>query len=476
MAAWDKVKEHVEQQWDSTIVTTLSDYIRIPNQSPDFDPEWASNGLMMKAFKVLMAWLEKQPLKDAKWELVDEEKRTPFLIVEVQPSPGDTTGKTALMYGHMDKQPPLLPWAEGLHPYEPVLRDGKLYGRGGADDGYALCAAVTAVIGLQQQGIPHGRIVIVIEACEESSSLDLPYYIEKFKSTIGTVDLVVCLDSGAANYDQLWVTTSLRGVIGGILTVEALHEGMHSGISGGVVPDSFNIIRTLVDRVEDSSTGFIKLQELHCEVPQQTREELSALEAIDFRSSFAALEGVALQGGDAASNTELAIRNFWKPCLTVTGADLPAPETAGNVVRKSASVKLSVRLPPIIPAVKATALLKETLESSPPFGAKVSFAAEEPGDGWAAPTLQPWLRKAVTEASEHYFKKPYGGVGIGGSIPFMGMLGEMFPEAQFVVTGVLGPNSNAHGPNEFLHIAFAKGVNYCVARVLAAHYENHVAQ
>lgn len=467
---WKGVRTHCESEWDNTIVKTLSDYIEVPNQSPHYDAEWATNGLMMKAFNILTDWMKTQKIAGITHEMIEEPGRTPFLIIEVPATGPDASGKTCMMYGHMDKQPPLLPWDEGLHPYKPVYKDGKLYGRAGADDGYAICAALTSIAALQEQKIPHGRIVVLVEACEESGSFDLPHYINLCKSRIGNVDLVVCLDSGAMNYEQLWLTTSLRGVTGGYLTIDTLREGMHSGVAGGVVPDTFQVLRIILDRIQDPVTGNVKIKELYCPIPDQVKKDYEPLRDIDFPGTFLTLPGVQLEGKD---NVELGLRNFWGPSLTVIGADLPATAKAGNVIRTQTKIKISCRLPPLVKPSDASAALKREIERDPPAGAKVHYDGDFAAAGWAPPLLKPWLEKALNVGSTEYWGKGLGCVGQGGSIPFMGMLGEMFPEAQFVVTGVLGPMSNAHGPNEFLHVPFGKGVTYCVARIAAAHYDSH---
>ena len=466
MADWEAIKNNINAEWDATIVPTLCKYIEIPNQSPHYDPEWATNKLIEKAFAVLVDWLKQQTVKGMKFEMLEEPGRTPFLIIEID---GTTpTEKTLFMYGHMDKQPPLLPWSEGLGPYTPVIRNGKLYGRGGADDGYAICASVTAIATLQKHGVPHARTVITIEACEESGSFDLPHYINKLKPRIGDVDLVVCLDSGALNYDQLWLTTSLRGVAGGVLTVELLKDGMHSGVAGGVVPDSFRIARHLLNRIEDPVTGRFLVEKAYANIPESIVEQYQAFNKLDFKSQFALLPGVSSEDGD---NVQLALNNFWKPCLTITGANLPDPARAGNVSRARTALKLSIRCPPGTSTTDVSLEVKRLLEENPPYGAKVVYDPEASANGWQAPELQAWLAKSLEDGSKAVFGQNFAGQGLGGSIPFMGMLGELYPKAQFVVTGVLGPQSNAHGPDEFLHIDFGKKITYCVTRVVADHYQ-----
>lgn len=464
---WNSVKVALDKEWDQTIIPALSTYIEIPNQSPAYDAEWATNGLMEKAFQVLIDWMLAQKVQGMTYDYVQEKGRTPFLLVEIA---GTTpTQHTVLMYGHMDKQPPLRPWAEGLDPHKAVIRGNKLYGRGGADDGYALFSAVASVVVLQRHGIPHGRVVVTIEAGEESGSPDLDYFMKRFEDKIGSVDLMICLDSGSMNYDQLWLTTSLRGVATGVLHVETLSEGMHSGVAGGVVPDTFRIVRELLDRVEDSKTGEVKVPETHCVIPDYVVEAAEVMNTVAFREQFATLPGVKTTPGD---NKALALRNFWEPSLTVVGANLPDPKVAGNVIRTETAVKLSLRTPPLVDAAKALEAVAKVLEANPPYGAKVHFSREIAGSGCCMPPLKPWLSKALMEGSTHVFGKPFAFQGMGGAIPFIAMLINTYPEAQFIVTGILGPHSNAHGPNEFLNIEYAKGLTCAVSRVVADHYHN----
>jgi acetylornithine deacetylase/succinyl-diaminopimelate desuccinylase-like protein len=451
--------------WNQSAIPTLQEYIRIPNQSPFFDPEWRRNGHMQKAVKLAGEWVEKQQIRGLKSEVVEKDGRTPLLLIEVD---GDHSS-TILMYGHLDKQPPMTGWDLGLGPWTPVLRDGKLYGRGGADDGYAVFAAVSALRAVQEQKAAHARIVIIIECDEESGSTDLPAYIDLLRDRIGTPRLVICLDSGCGNYDQLWLTTSLRGSMAGNLTAEVLTEGVHSGDASGIVPSSFRILRILLDRLEDSKSGRILPEWVNVKIPQhrvdQTRATAQVLGSAIYES-FPWIKGMRPIVDDPV---ELMLNRTWRPTLSVTGqAGMPDLVQGGNVLRPMTALKLSIRLPPTLDATDVDRKLKELFESDPPYGARVKFDAEKPARGWESPKSEPWLERALDRASRTHFGKPPVAWGEGGSIPFMAMLGERYPRAQFVVTGVLGPHSNAHGPNEFLDIACAKKVTACVAEVIAA--------
>jgi acetylornithine deacetylase/succinyl-diaminopimelate desuccinylase-like protein len=470
----EKLKRFVGPLWADEIVPQLVDYIRIPNKSPDFDPDWAAHGHMDAAVKLFETWGRKKitGLTGATLEVVQLPGRTPVILIEV-PGEGDDT---VLLYGHLDKQPEMSGWAEGLGPWEPVLKGDKLYGRGGADDGYAMFGALGAILGLREQKIPHARCVILIEACEESGSYDLPFYVDYLAARIGKPSLVICLDSGCGNYDQLWLTTSLRGLMGGNLTVKVLEEGVHSGDASGVVASSFRVLRQLLSRLEDETTGKIKPQDLWIEIPADRVEQAKSAAAIlgaEVWNKFPFVHGMKPVVDDPV---ELILNRTWRPQLAVVGAEgLPPPANAGNVLRPLTVAKLSVRLPPMVNAVKAAETVKKILEDAPPYGASVTFKVESAEAGWCAPTLAPWLAASIENASKAAFGASAAMMGEGGSIPFMGMLGSKFPDAQFLITGVLGPHSNAHGPNEFLHIPTGIRVTEVVALVLADHFTRDAA-
>lgn len=460
--------DYVSQQWQDEILPSLCEYITIPNKSPHFDVKWQEHGYMEQAIKHIAHWCETHAPKGMQLEILRLENRTPLLFMEI---PGSLES-TVLLYGHLDKQPEMNGWRDDLHPWKPVLENGLLYGRGGADDGYSAYASLTAIRALEQQGLPYPRCVLIIEACEESGSYDLPYYIELVKERIGKPDLVICLDSGAGNYEQLWMTTSLRGNVVGELSVELIKEGVHSGNASGIVPDSFRVLRQLINRIEDQESGEIKLAGLHCEIPEERINQAQYCAQVLGEQVYSEFSWQTAVQPVQYDKQQLILNRTWRPALTVTGAEgFPAIADAGNVMRPKSAFKLSMRLPPTVNPKEASLLLQETLTATPPYNAKVSFTVDDGSKGWNAPLLAPWLAKAVDEASEIYYGKPAVYMGEGGTIPFMGMLGEQFPEAQFMITGVLGPHSNAHGPNEFLHLDMVKKLTSCVSYVLSCALE-----
>ena len=462
-----KTADFVNTMWDDEIIPEIAEYIKVPNKSPHFDPDWEKHGHMETAVAMLEKWCRTQPIKGMTVEVVRIEGRTPVLFIDI---PGDSD-EVVLLYGHYDKQPEFSGWDDDLDPWTPVIRDDKLYGRGGADDGYSTFGSLTAIRALQEQGIPHAHSVVLIEGCEESGSFDLPYYIDLLEDRIGSPDLVVCLDAECGNYDQLWCTTSLRGNLTGTLRVEVLTEGVHSGSASGIVPSSFRTARQLISRIEDESNGQVLLDALHAEIPEQRLDQ--AAKAADTLQElvYEKFPWAVDSAEPNESHTELLLNNTWRPTLAVTGQEgMPALVDAGNVLLPYTVLKLSFRLPPTVNAEDAAVAVKTALEADTPPLVKVEFDADSSMAGWNAPEVAPWLEASMQKASDAFFGKPSMYMGTGGTIPFMGMLGERFPDAQFLITGLLGPKSNAHGPNEFLHIETGKRVTSCVAQVLEDHF------
>ena len=462
----NSARTQIDRTWDESILPELVEYVRIPNKSIAYDRDWEANGHMERAVQHMRRWAEAHAPRGATVEVHRLPGRTPLLVVDV---PGQVDD-CVLMYGHLDKQPEFSGWSNGLGPWEPVIRDGKLYGRGGADDGYALYGSLTAIRALEDQRVPHARCVILIEASEESGSPDLVHHIDALGDRLGRPTLVVCLDAECGNYDQLWCTTSLRGNLIVTLTAEVLSEGVHSGSASGIVPSSFRVLRELLGRVECATSGAILVEELNAPIPADRRGQTRATAAVlgnTVHEKFPMPHGMRAVSNDPY---ELLLNNTWRPTLSITGADgLPACGAAGNTLRPYTSLKLSFRLAPTSDPQRAADAVVAALTRDPPYGARVAAKVESSMGGWNAPEIAPWLAESMQTASREFFGRDAMYMGTGGSIPFMGMLGQKFPGTQFLVTGLLGPHSNAHGPNEFLHIATGKRLTACVARVIADH-------
>ncbi|MES2767935.1 MAG: M20/M25/M40 family metallo-hydrolase [Bdellovibrionota bacterium] len=459
-----KILESVSNYWEEKIIPTLSQYIEIPAKSPSFDPKWKENGYIDQVIKLVDGWINQQEIPNLKKEVIEAEGRTPLLLLEL---PGDFDYQV-LMYGHLDKQPEMTGWAPDLAPWKAVRKGDKLYGRGGADDGYAVFASICALQHLLDQKVKRPNIKIAIELSEESGSNDLPFYFENYSQKFGTPNLIICLDSGTGNYDQFWTTTSLRGLVNGTLKVQVLNEGVHSGDASGVVPSSFRVARQILTRLENVETGEIFPQNFKAEIPKQRMEQVEKTSSVLNDMIFKKFPFTDKTSPVVPSPKELLLNRTWRAALSVTGAEgLPEVQKAGNVLRPYTTLKLSLRLPPTLDAKKAAQELKLLLEKEPPYNAKVEFHIEDAATGWNAPHMDEKLVTLIDEASKKFYGKEALSIGEGGSIPFMGMLGQKFPKAQFVITGVLGPNSNAHGPNEFIHIEYAKKLTACITDILS---------
>ena len=465
------VVAHVEREWVETLLPSLFDYVAIPCVSKAYDPEWEAHGHLAAAIDHVGAWCRSRRVAGMTVEVERLPGLTPVIVIDV-PAFGDLpperAAETVLMYGHVDKQPEMTGWREGLGPWTPVVEDDRLYGRGGADDGYAAYASLLAIEAAQVAGIAHARCLILIEASEESGSPDLPAYVTALRERIGTPSLVVCLDGGCIDTARMWTTTSLRGLASGELRVEVLREGIHSGEASGVVASSFRILRHLLDRIEDSATGEVLVPECHVPIPADRLAQAAETAAMhEVASALPFVDGVRPVSADPV---EQLLAQTWRPTISTTGVDgIPPLDRAGNVLRPSTAVALSVRLPPTCDSAAALAAIERRLTADPPYGARVTFGNTRHADGWNAPAFEPWLTAALDTASTATFGAPARSYGEGGSIPFMGMLGEQFPAAQFVVTGVLEPGTNAHGPNEYLPLAAARRLTAALALVLRAH-------
>ena len=464
----------VQRRWRSDLLDQMGDFIRIPALSPAFDADWVEHGFLDQMVELAAAWLTAQRLPGAVIEILRSPGRTPLLFVDI-PAQGTAAEATVLVYGHLDKQPEFQGWREGTGPWTPVFDGIRLFGRGSADDAYAVCLLGAALGALVAQGTSYPRCVAVFETGEESGSPDLAYWLGVLGDRLGQVGLVACLDSGAGDYDRLWAVTSLRGTASATLTVRVLDEGAHSGDAGGVVPSSFRVLRALLDRVESSATGEILLPELRCDIPADREDQARATAELLGASLWERFSWASSADGRVRACTEdpheALLRRAWHPSLAVVGAEgMPPLATAGNVLRPFTSIRLSLRLPPLCGAAAALAAVGEVLTADPPYGAVVTFEpSPQVVDGWNAPPFSVELSTALNAASAACFDGAAPAfIGQGGTIPLMGLLGGLFPDAQFLACGVQGPGTNAHGPNESLHIPYTERLTASLAVVINA--------
>ena len=459
MAAW---------QDGGAAVEGLKSLIRVPNLTPSADPEFLTNGLIQQAIDAVKTWIEAQGIPGLKTTVFADPGREPLLLVEIPGTAPDA--KHVLTYGHLDKMPHLDPagWRNGLGPTTPVVEGNKIYGRGTNDDGYNSFCLMTAIRYLHEHGLKYPKITIILESGEESGDTEIKRYLDELKPRIGDVGLIVVLDCEAQDYDTVWCCTSLRGVVNGTLSIHHLATPCHSGMATGLVPSTFRIARMLISRLEDEQTGEIKVKEAHVEIPAnriQQAKDVAAHLGERSHEIVSPLDGCKLLTTD---NSQLLINKAWKPGLAVTGCDgIPPIASASNVMRTNTDLKLSLRIPPGVDAEALGKTLKSVLEADPPYGAKVTYDCSAAGNGWCGRDFSPEIDQVITEASMKIFGNKPAYYGEGGSIPLCNKFQELWPEAQTLVTGCAGTDSNPHGYNESLDLPYTGKFTAIVAAILA---------
>lgn len=456
---YSRLSKYIDKQWDESVLPSLCDFIEIPALSPSFDSEWEENGYLDAAIETFVSWVRSLPLEKSSVSVHRLKDRSPVLLVTID---GESDGEI-LFYSHLDKQPEATGWSEGKGPWKPVIEDGWLFGRGSVDDGYGGYAGVLSVLGLQEQDIPHPTCRFLIETGEESGSPDLEFYLDELKPQLGIPDLVIVLDTGGMDYDRLWVTQSLRGIVAGTLSVNVSSVGVHSGHGSGVMPSSFRLARQLLSRLEDEETGEILPEWLHLEISDDMKKTCSKIVDMkgDEMKDFPLLDGVKKQVEDPL---DIFITMNLKPSLSIIGADgIPPIESAGNVLRTNTDLKISLRTPPGIDATFVAEKVQKLLEENPPNGAHVTAKMTEVADGFLSPKLPDSVSLALEEACNEFYGNSFMDLYIGGTIPVMAMLQARYADSKFIITGAGGPGGNAHGPDEKLHIPTAKKVTKCMS-------------
>ena len=455
----------IEEAWQGDALEALAEFVRLPAKSPDFDPDWEQNGVLLRALEDAARWA-KVRFPEGTFEILSAPGVTPVLWVDI---PGTPPGRPALFYGHFDKQPEAGEWSEGLAPFEPVLRDGRLYGRGTADDGYSFYAALTAARAMDEAGRKRPRIMGVFETREESGSGDLPHYLPELSKRAGRPSVLTVLDLGIQDKTRLWRTQSLRGVVTFTLKVEVLASGVHSGVTSGIVPSSFAVMRTLLDRLEDPATGRVKVASMH--VPEPTRHmpalrRLAELSGEDLWKRFPWAGETEPRSFDPL---ELLLKNGWQPTLSILGAEgLPPVKEAGALIRPSTTLKLSFRIPPGVDAQKAAEDAVALVTTNVPSKAKVTVANLHAEPGFEAPAGAEWLDAAWSKASEELFRETAEDVFDGATIGILPKFVKAFGPCPFLCTGVLGTEDNAHAPDESVSLEYLTKLTCAVASVLDA--------
>lgn len=463
MLKTDNLLDQISEDFDRQALPSLKEFVRIDNLSPAFDPGAHRKEKTFSAVSHVKEWIGRHTPDGTSIQVLTKVEESPLLLVDV---PGTGAG-TVMIYGHLDKQPPMTGWRNGLHPYKPVIEGTKMYGRGAVDDGYAPYSSILAINQLRRHDLDHPRCILVLETSEESNSIHLEPYFPDIMKLIGTPDLVICLDSACGDYDRLWYTNALRGAVIGVLTVRALETPVHSGSGGCVVPSALGIAFELLSRVCKPAAGVMTLPSFQAQIPQEAEQSARAAAAIlgdGFKEELGLLDKVAAVAHDGE---QAIINGVWKGSMSVTGIDgVPSIEEAGNVVLPEVRLKLSTRVPPGCDSRTCADEMSRVLTSDVPYGASANFEIKAQSDGWKMRPLPDWLRNSLDSSSSEFFGAPAVGYGIGGSIPFVNPLDELFEDTPILVTGLIGPEANAHGPNESLDLPAARKITACLARVL----------
>ena len=455
----NSLKKYIEKQFTLNVLPNLMNFIRIPNLSPLFDPNWNKNGLLLKAANLIVSYAKSLNIKNAEINLLQDSPYTPLIFIDI-PASRQNDERTVLFYAHYDKQPYGTGWDEDKSPTNPVIIDGHLYGRGSADDGYASFSILTAIKTCQEYNCPMPRICCIFEGAEESRDVDLKYYFNKLMPVLGqNIIAFIPLDAGCSDYNRLWMTNSLRGYFDFDVNIETLQQESHYGPeASGIIAENLFLVRKLYDGIIDSTNGEFKLEEFKVDqipsiIEEQMQKEIEVV-GEDYIKNIPLYDGVSPLKNDVR---ELMINNRWKPTCNILGMDnCPKMEDRGFGVNPSIKVHFSMRVPPLINKDKAIDALKIALTSNTFFGAKVSLGYYEFGEGTVLANMTNRTKNVLNKASLEFFGNEMIFNGGGGSIPFITYFKSFYPNTDIICTGVLGADSHEHGPNENLNIEACK--------------------
>ena len=459
------VDQNIERAWKEEAFQGLSDFVRLPALSPDFDPNGDTNGFLRQALEEAASW-GKKLFPNGTFEILAKPGITPVLYIDI---PGTRAGLPVVFYGHFDKQPEAGVWSEGLAPFTPVLRGDRLYGRGTADDGYSFYAALTAVRALSDAGHTYPRICGFFETCEESGSGDLPFYLAELAERTGQPALLCILDLGVQDKSRLWRTQSLRGVVTFTLRVEVLKTGVHSGASSGIVPSSFAVMRMLLDRLEDPTTGSVRVKSMHVPKPERHMAALTRLASLQGDAIWSRFPYAGSTEPRSRNPLTLLLKNAWEPTLSVLGAEgLPPLAAASALLRPATALKLSFRIPPGVDPEKAAREAVELVTTNVPSNALVTVENLHAEAGFEAPEGAEWLDDVWMSTSRELFGADAENVFDGATIGILPCFARAFDGCPFLLTGVLGAEDNAHAPNESISICYLTKLTRALARVINA--------
>ena len=455
------LKKYVDKQFTLNILPNLMNFIRIPNLSPLFDPNWKTNGYLFKAANLIVSYAKSLNIKNAEINLLQDSGHTPMVFIEI-PASRKNDNRTVIFYGHYDKQPYGTGWDKDKSPTNPVIVDGRLYGRGSADDGYASFSILTAIKTCQEFNCLMPRICCLFEGAEESTDADLKYYFDKLIPILGdNVVAFIPLDSGCPDYDRLWMANSLRGIVDIDVNIQTLDQESHYGPeASGIIAENLFLMRKIYDGLVDSTNGEFKLEEFKIaedKIPAIVMEQMQKeIEIVgdNFIKNIPLYEGVSPLKTDVK---ELMINNRWKPSCFILGIDnCPKTEDRGFGVSSGINVRMSIRIPPTVDKNKAIEALKKALSDNIYFGAQVKLGYLDYGEGVLLANMSNKVKNILNKASLEFFGNESVFTGVGGSIPFIGYFQSKYPNTDIICTGIVGSDSHEHGPNENLNIEACK--------------------
>jgi acetylornithine deacetylase/succinyl-diaminopimelate desuccinylase-like protein len=447
----DALRNAVSAAFDTT-VSQLKDLVSIPGIAwPSFDPAHLD-----RSAEAVAALVRSAGLGDVRILRCDKEDGTPGGPAVVARREAADGNPTILLYAHHDVQPPGDPALWESEPFTAVERDGRLYGRGAADDKAGIMAhiaaygAVTQVLG-EEFGL---GVTLFFEGEEEAGSPTFRTFLETHRELL-RADVIVVADSSNWKVGVPALTTSLRGLIDGTIEVQVLEHAVHSGMYGGPVLDAPTLLSRLIATLHDAE-GSVAIEGL------VGRDEATVdLTEAEFRADASVLDGVKLAGTGT-----IASRMWTKPALSIIGFDAPSVDVASNTLLPRARAKFSLRLAPGQVPADAMEAVRRHVETHAPFGAKVVFTPGESGNAYLTDRSSAAAGFAMWALGESW-GVPAVEMGIGGSIPFISDLTELYPEAQILVTGVEDPDSRAHSANESLHVEDFRNAVVAEALLLA---------
>ena len=451
--------ETISKIFNTTTLPNLMNFIRIPNTSPEFDPDWDKNNLLLKASKLIITFIKTLQLKNTEITLLKDENHTPFILTETKSSK-EKEKNTILFYAHIDKQPNCEGWDKGKSATNPIIENGRLYGRGSIDDGYAIYSILTAIKYCQDNNLFTNRIICIFECSEESSSDDLNYYFDKLIPFFGNdISLFCCVDLTCLDYKKMWIVNCIRGVMDFDVKIYTLNNDIYSNFTKGVFPDNFMIFRKLCDLLRNEKGEFLIPELIISEdkIPKDRKKELEEASkeiGIDFIKVLPLYNNTKPMKDDIY---KLLLNNIWKVSMIIKGIDgIPDKKYEGNILSKGLKARIQMRIPPLLNGKKAFEAIKKKFIENTPFNSKVEVEMIGIDDGWNDKNFSERSKNVFNYVSKIGFGNDVGFKFDGGSVPFIQYFENKYPKSQIANLGIRGYECNEHGPNESIDLDACK--------------------